>query len=295
MQIKRDELIFKSIYYTITAAIFVVLVFALRYAYKAIPIHVAWWIILYLLCAVALFYAVKYVVSRKRGIHIFLAHTTLLQLLPLGLAIAIFCTVPRLSSHFVANVDVVDNFKPIDGKVSTYERAFNDMQSVQKSAAEANGLPPFESRAVIESQYNQLRRDDKLVKIETNSKYVVRPLSHSAPYVVPKVERLLNDIADRFQQKTQSKVQFMVTSVLRTEEDLKKLQRVNGNASTTSCHCNATTVDISYVRFEQDPLRPRDVYQLRLALAKSIHELRNEGRCYVKREKKQYCYHITVR
>ena len=79
------------------------------------------------------------------------------------------------------------------------------------------------------------------------------------------------------------------------EEDVKKLKRVNGNASTNSCHCNATTIDISYVRFEDDKIRPRSNYELRLALAQTLHELREAGRCYVKIERKQYCYHITVR
>ena len=109
------------------------------------------------------------------------------------------------------------------------------------------------------------------------------------------MEELLEDIADSFQKKTHSKSRFMVTSVLRTEEDIAKLRRVNGNASAASCHCNATTIDISYVRFGQDELRPRNEYELRLALAQTLHELRKEERCYVKIERKQYCYHITVR
>ena len=97
------------------------------------------------------------------------------------------------------------------------------------------------------------------------------------------------------QEKTQSKAQFVITSVLRTEEDIKKLKKKNGNASSNSCHCNATTVDISYSRFGQEGGGEQEDYHLRLALAKTLHELRAEGRCYVKIERKQYCYHITVR
>jgi hypothetical protein len=107
---------------------------------------------------------------------------------------------------------------------------------------------------------------------------------------------LLDDLADRFQERTKSRTRFVVTSVLRTEEDVKKLQRVNGNASSNSCHCNATTIDISYVRFDNKNIaHTRDPYELRLALAEVLYELRKEGRCYVKIERKQYCYHITVR
>ena len=168
------------------------------------------------------------------------------------------------------------------------------MQDKHKAAALKNGLKPFASRAEIEAQYKKLHRNRKLVHITTNPKYVVRDLTHSSPYVVPKVKELLDDIAIGLQSKTQSKSRFIVTSVLRTEEDLKKLRRVNGNASSASCHCNATTIDISYVRFSEDPLKPRSEYELRLALAQTLHELRKAGRCHVKIERKQYCYHITV-
>ena len=221
---------------------------------------------------------------KKRGFARAIIHSVAFQLIPLCGAILLFSLV---SSG--------DTYKPIPGKPSAYERAFNDMQDKQKAAALANGLAPFKSRAEIEERYRELRRKDKLVRIETNPKYVVRELTYSSPYVVPKVEELLEDIADSFQEKTQSKAKFIVTSVLRTEEDVEKLRGVNGNASTASCHCNATTIDISYVRFEPDKVKPRNDYELRLALAQTLHELRKAGQCYVKIERKQYCYHITVR
>lgn len=287
----------KSSYYFITLASLALAAWALYYAFRCVDIHFAYWVVVYVAVAIYLLLAVKFIRSRKRGFYKFLAHSALLQLIPLVASISTFCLVPRIPNNIIAQEkqEEFGPYKPLQGKVSTYERAFNDMQDVQKRAALANGLPPFESRAQIEEQYRELRRDKKLVKIETNSKYVVRPLTYSSPYVVPKVERLLEDLADLFQQKMQSNTRFMVTSVLRTEEDIKKLKRVNGNASSASCHCNATTIDISYARFDQDVFLPRDGYQLRLALAQALYELRKEGRCYVKRERKQYCYHITVR
>lgn len=276
---------FKVAYYLVTLLCFGVLVWALRHAYLHSDIHLDIWIPLYIVIATYPFIAFQFIIKRlKRGFNIFVAHSVLLQLVPAVSAVLIFCYTP----------DTIP-YKPLVGSVRTYERTFNDLQDKQKAAALANGLAPFKSRAEIEEQYKELRRKDKLVRIETNSKYVVRELTYSSPYVVPKVEKLLEDIADTFQAKTQSKAKFMVTSVLRTEEDIKKLRGVNGNASTASCHCNATTIDISYVRFEQDDIRARDTYQLRLALAQTLHELRKEGRCYVKIERKQYCYHITVR
>ena len=188
-----------------------------------------------------------------------------------------------------------ETYEPLTGRPRDYERAFNDMQDKQKAAAEKNGLATFKSRADVEEKYASLKREGKLVEISTNSKYIVRELTNSSPYVVPKMAKLLDDIGTAFQKRSQSKAQFVITSVLRTEEDIVNLKKKNGNASANSCHCNATTVDISYVRFGQEDEGEQEDYHLRLALAKTIHELRAEGRCYVKFEKKQYCYHITVR
>jgi uncharacterized protein YcbK (DUF882 family) len=232
-----------------------------------------------------------------------------LQIVPICVAVIIFSLLPDVKkpksastteeeknkSEKVADSDERKPYKPLTGKPRDYERAFNDMQDKQKAAAEKNGLATFQSRADVESKYAKLRKEGKLTKISTNSNYIVRELTDSSPYVVPKMAKLLDDIARSFQEKTQSNVQFVITSVLRTEEDIANLRKKNGNASSDSCHCNATTVDISYARFGQDGENEREDYHLRLALAKTLHELREEGRCYVKLERKQYCYHITVR
>lgn len=277
---------FKAIYYLTTILCLGIFVWALKYAYHRADLHTAWWVLICI--AVSAYYILAFLFSkgRKRGFSFVVTHSLLLQLIPIVATILALTLTPEIE-------DIP--YKPLTGSPRTYERSFNDMQDKQKAAALVNGLAPFKSQAEIEERYRELRRKDKLIKIETNPKYVVRPLSYSTPYVVPKVERLLEDIGERFQAKTQSNARFMVTSVLRTEEDIKKLRKVNGNASSASCHCNATTIDISYARFEQDEFRPRDGYQLRLALAQTLHELRKAGRCYVKIERKQYCYHITVR
>ena len=289
----KHRVIFQSTYYITTLICLGLSVWALRYAYSNLTIKLVLWILVYI--AVAAYLVLAGVALYKRwGLTRLVIHTLMLQIVPLLAAILTFWFIPekqvqqKVERHYKA-------YKPLTGKVNTYERSFNDMQNKQKAAALANGLPPFKSRAEIEARYKKLRRDKKLVYIETNEDYIVRDLTYSAPYVVPKVATLLDDIAESFQAKTGSNARFMVTSVLRTEEDLKKLRKVNGNASTASCHCNATTIDISYVRFGEDSSNSRNLYELRLALAQTLHELRKEGRCYVKIERKQYCYHITVR
>ena len=279
----RENFRFKAVYYSITLVCLGVAALALYNAYQSLHIRRLYWaglgaaLLLYILI-------VLLALRKQRGFRKALCHTIALQILPLSAAIFVFCNLPER-----------DNYRPLGGTANSYEKTFNDLQKTQKAAALKNGLPPFKSRTALEKECQALCQGNRLVKISSNDKYIVRDLTHSVPYVVPKVDTLLNDIAVSFQEKTGSKARFVVTSVLRTEEDVKKLQKVNGNATSSSCHCNATTVDISYVRFGQDNKRRRNEHDLRLALAKSLYELREADRCYVKIEKKQHCYHITVR
>ena len=288
------KIAFKTTFYLITVLCVGLLVWALRYSYLCLDLHLVVWIPIYLAIAAYFSFAARFV-SAKCGFDRFITHIVTLQFLPVLASILLFVLSPEKENSLseTSSYDIVQ-YKPLTGSIKLYERRFNDMQDKQKRAALANGLAPFKSQTDIESRYKELRRSGKLVKVESNSKYVVRSLTYSSPYVVPKVEDLLNDLARAFREKTQNKARFIVTSVLRTEEDVKKLKRVNGNASTNSCHCNATTIDISYVRFDDDEDKPRGGYELRWALAQSLHELREAGRCYVKIERKQYCYHITV-
>lgn len=279
----RAKIVVLTTYYLTTLVCLGLSVWALYYAYLYFNLPLVLWIFLYIL-VVAYLVGMGILTYQKRGFLRVVIHSFAFQLIPLCCAILVLSLISK-----------GDTYKPTPGKPNTYERSFKDMQDKQKVAAVANGLAPFKSRAEIEDNYNKLRLTRKLVRIESNPKYVVRELTSSSPYVVPKVRDLLEDIAVRFQEKTQSKARFIVTSVLRTEEDVKKLRKTNVNASTNSCHCNATTIDISYVRFSPDRVKPRNEYELRLALAQTLHELRKEGRCYVKIERKQYCYHITVR
>ena len=275
-------------------------VWAMCCAYRHSDISLVLWVFIYIVIAIY-FRTVIVSVRRKSGFQKFIAHILTMQVVPLCVAILISAALPEEAAPLLKPKIEIEaesataSFEPLIGRPRDYERSFNDMQEKQKAAALKNGLSTFESQAEIERNYNNLLAGGKLVHIATNPRYVVRELTYSAPYVVPKMSKLLDDIAKSVQQKTESNVRFVVTSVLRTEDDIKKLKRVNGNASADSCHCNATTVDISYVRFDKDGEEMKDVYQFRLALAQTLHELRKEGRCYVKFEKKQYCYHITVR
>lgn len=174
---------------------------------------------------------------------------------------------------------------------------FNDLPDLHMAAAEENGIPPLTMRADTSKHIGRLIRVPQELEV-----FRVDDLTHSIPYLVPKASFLLADIGVVFRDSLISKnmplYKPIVTSVTRTDEDVKKLRRRNVNASENSVHCYATTFDISWSRYEKvDPLDKRELeaWQLKFVLAQVLHDMRQRDRCYVKHERKQACFHITVR
>lgn len=176
-----------------------------------------------------------------------------------------------------------------------YPQIFNDLNDTQLVAARANGTPHTLSIEELEVGKYGLQR------IESNKLYKVDPLVHSAPYLVPKAKRFLDDLGEAFQDSLYNRGydrrhRFIVTSVYRTENHIKRLRRSgNVNASQNSCHQYGTTIDITYVRFDKpEEYRANDPKLLQL-LMQTVYDMQKAGRCYVKYERKQSCLHITVR
>ncbi len=173
-------------------------------------------------------------------------------------------------------------------------RTFNDSNYVQLAAAEAMGIAPITS---LKDSY-KLRRP--MVRVESCRDYFIDELTHSEPYLVPEAKLLLADIGRQFNDTVQARggggYRIKVTSVLRTPDSIKSLRRRNGNAVEASCHQYGTTFDISYCNFICDNDRtPCTIDDLKGVLAEVLYGLREQGRCYVKHERKQACFHITVR
>ena len=183
--------------------------------------------------------------------------------------------------------------------VISYKRSFGDLNEVQLKAAKKIGIRPIKSREDAENL------DDLLVEIDSCDLYDVDKLTHSIPFLVPEANNLLHAIGKNFQDSLANKglnpSKVIVTSVLRTKDDVKRLRRSNGNASSNSCHFYGTTFDISWKRFRkiEDPDgRPmQDVRwdTLKLVLSEVLRDLRKADKCYVKYELKQGCFHITAR
>ena len=131
--------------------------------------------------------------------------------------------------------------------------------------------------------------------------FVVDRLEHSSPFLVKEAVSLLWDIGQNFQDSLRNKhlpaYSVIVTSVLRTDADVTELSKNNVNASERSTHCYGTTVDIAYTRFQKhdDEAPDADELKLKAVLAEVLSDLRKAGRCYVKYEVKQSCFHITAR
>jgi hypothetical protein len=143
------------------------------------------------------------------------------------------------------------------------------------------------------------------VLVASGDHYTVDSLTHSIPYLIPQAQELLDAIGRNFLDSLENKGlnpnQILVTSVLRTQEDVARLRRRNGNASPNSAHAYATTFDISYRRFHKvedpdgRPLQDVSPDTLKLVLSEVLRDLRQADRCYVKYELKQGCFHITAR
>lgn len=180
-----------------------------------------------------------------------------------------------------------------------FAREFNDLNDVQMKVAQAIGVPPVADREAAEELKS------KLVELTDTDSYVIDSLTHSIPFLIPSAKELLDRIGANFLDSLASKGlnpnKLVITSVLRTEEDVARLRRRNQNASENSTHRYGTTFDLSYWRYVKVPdLRGRpydDVppEQLRAVLSQVLKDLHDEGACYVKYEKKQNCFHITVR
>ena len=180
-------------------------------------------------------------------------------------------------------------------KYVKFRSDFNDMNDTHLAAAQAIGIRPLATRDEIGTASRELHFLDETLAYELEN------LTHSSPLLVPEAADLLKEIGESFQDSLvmhhYSPYKIIVTSVLRTDEDVKKLSKRNINASKRSVHCYGTTFDITYKRFHRVDDDEPEVSQAKLkaVLGEVLLDLKKQGRCYVKHEIKQACFHITAR
>lgn len=182
------------------------------------------------------------------------------------------------------------------GRSFKYSKAFSDRNEKHLAAAERIGLQQGpKNRAAAEQM------SDKLREIRTNQYYVVEELTHSLPYLVPTAANRLDSIgkefADILARNDLPAYRFRVTSVLRSTDDIRRLQRCNSNAISNSPHNYGTTFDIGYWHYDQMVQTTDSMTDdnLKLVLGQVLLNQQRAGHIYVKYEYKQSCFHITVR
>ena len=182
--------------------------------------------------------------------------------------------------------------------VPHFGNTFPDQQDVQIVAASKHGVAPVQNREEAEHSKG------KLVYVGSNPFFYVDKLNNSIPYLVPRASVLLQDIGRAYFDSLQIKGiplhKIIVTSILRTKDDVSKLRTRNGNATENSCHLYGTTFDVCYNRYKQiqtekQPRRQVQNDTLKWVFSEVLRDFREKNRCYIKYEVHQGCFHITVR
>ena len=155
---------------------------------------------------------------------------------------------------------------------------------------------------VIESkdEIRPLYLQNKLSYVDSSDLYVVDSLFYSYAFLTKDAKKLLEEVGARFQEKlkntTLSKTRILVTSLLRTENTVKRLRRTNRNSIRISSHLHGTTFDLAHNEFVGDHLLDStELRYLKEQLAETLNEFRKEKRCFVTYEINQACFHIVNR
>lgn len=177
-------------------------------------------------------------------------------------------------------------------RVGNLARQFNDLQDAHLEVARRVGIKPIVTLRDIWTEPRAIER------VKSCDDFVVDELTHSHPYLTVEAARLLHDLGRRFNDSLAVRgggnYHIKLTSALRTQESVGRLSRRNVNAVKQSTHLFGTTFDISYAKFPCDSVTvPRSDGDLKNLLAEILLDLRDEGRCLVKYERKQGCFHIT--
>lgn len=173
-----------------------------------------------------------------------------------------------------------------DGTCPGCQVNFTDNVYQHKKAYKSEGIKP----QLNSKNLDRLYRKRILKKIESNELYLVRKLSYSDPYLLPKAYEFIVNICRKYNDSCLSNnldyIPLTITSLTRTKESVYRLTKNNQNAIEESAHLKGKTFDISYKAFG------RNTKQFGL-FAGILNEERKKELCFVKYESNG-CLHITV-
>jgi hypothetical protein len=177
-----------------------------------------------------------------------------------------------------------------------FHDSLNNHLDEYHSISEKQGIQPVED----ESFFKAFIAEEKLVKVKTSDYFYLDSFNYSFPVLTPDAKDFLDTVGARFNQlidKTPLKgSKLIVTSLTRTTSTVKRLVRVNRNASLRSPHLNGNSFDLSFnhflIRGKNDPC---NLLILQETISKVLYDLRKEKRCWVTFERRQQCLHVVAR
>lgn len=173
--------------------------------------------------------------------------------------------------------------------VSDSGRLKKDTYEEHLSAAELKGLKLIQNDYELYLQVSE----KSLVEAYSGKGYKVDSLTHSYPYFTPETKTVLEELGRAYESLAGEGNFFTVSSATRTEEQQKALKRRNRNATDgNSSHSFGVSFDISYIRF--NGIRDWDV-KAQKNLETVLNHFQQTGKIYVIKERRQSCYHVTVR
>ncbi len=168
-------------------------------------------------------------------------------------------------------------------------RLKKDTYEEHLTAAELKGLHLIQD----EYQLYQKIHDSTLVDVIQGRGYRVDSLTHSFPFVTPDSKVVLEELGQAYEALAGEGNFFTVSSATRTESQQKALKRRNRNATDgNSSHSYGISFDISFIRF--NGVRGWDG-KAQKNLEKVLNHFQQTGKIYVIKERRQSCYHVTVR
>lgn len=178
---------------------------------------------------------------------------------------------------------VIPELKPLRGRLQ--KDAYDD----HLLAAETNGVGLITDEDLLLDYVEK----EALVEASSGVGYLVDKLTHSHPYLTPESKKVLEELGKTFQAQAGGESFFTVSSATRTMDQQKKLYRRNRNATTgNSSHSYGVSFDISYIRFNG---KKAFNYKTQRQLETVLDYFQKMNKIYVIKERKQNCFHITVR
>jgi hypothetical protein len=219
----------------------------------------------------------------------------LILLISIGVAVENFTTKPkkRQSIELKTPETVYDcNYF----NAHQFHDSLNNHLEEYHSISEKQGIQPVDDEFAFQS----FIAAEKLVKVKTSDYFYLDSFNYSFPVLTPQAKDFLDTVGARFNEmidKTELKgTKLIVTSLTRTIATVKRLVRVNRNASLQSPHLNGNSFDLSFNHFLfRGTSDPCSLFLLQETISKVLYDLRKEKKCWVTFERRQQCLHVVAR